>query len=99
MMNQAQSKWLQLCVAVSYFLSTSLFAASSAEDVFDPVNEKTEELVDQVVKWGSAICILMIMVVGVMSMLGKFPKELARNVTVGAVIILIGANGANWLLN
>lgn len=100
-MKKLSGIWTKVLAAGSVVASNVAYSAgkSDASEIFDPINEKTNNLVDQLVLWGSAVCVLCIVAVGLLAMFGKFPKQWAVNVAVGATIILLGANIANFLLN
>lgn len=95
--NFIKKKALKASVLTSLVLSNSVFA--DASDIFDPINEKTRNFGDQLTLWGSAICLVCIVGVGLLAMFGKFPKQWAVNVAVGSTVILLGSNIANFLLN
>ena len=96
-MNKLSDLWLKACVLASLGLSSNAFA-SSANEIFEPVTDKTNEIREAVALWSTSIVILVCVVVGLWTTFGNFPKKWAANVAAGATIIVGAVNIGTYLL-
>lgn len=89
--------WLKVGVLFSVY-APAVLAAGDADDVFDPLNEKTDQLVSQITTWAASLSLLCIVGFGTMTMLGKFSKFWGVCIVGGCLIILVGSGLSAFLL-
>ena len=95
-MKKLNDRWLKVCVWLSLLLSNSVLA--DADDVFKPLNEKTDELVSQITTWAASISLLCIVAFGALTMTGKIAKVWGVSICAGCLIILLGSGISSFLL-
>jgi type IV secretory pathway VirB2 component (pilin) len=98
MIKNIKTKFRNFCIFSSVSFSQAVFAASDASDLFEPLNDKMEQLTDELVTWASILCVFCVVVFGTLTMLGKFSKFWAMCIVGGSLIVLVAASLASFLL-
>lgn len=90
--------WLKICAMGSLFMSEAVLASGDAGDVFEPLNDKTDQIRAEVVGWANGLSVLCIVIFGVLTMINKLPKVWGVSICAGCFIILVGVNIADFLM-
>lgn len=91
-----KNRWLELCLLSFTFVSNVAFA--DADDIFDPVNEKTGQLVDQVTTWAGAVSLLAIVIFGTLMMMNKVSKVWGVSIVGGGLVVLLGSSISKFIM-
>ncbi|MUK92555.1 hypothetical protein GNP80_08880 [Aliivibrio fischeri] len=97
--NLVKKTWLKLCVFGSLFMTNAVLASGDADDVFEPLNDKTDQIREQIVMWGTGLSVLCIVIFGILTMCNVMPKKWGILICAGCLIIVAGVNISSFLLS